>query len=429
MKSRIYSFFLRIRFLVIKSMNLNIIKSIILLFYCSSAYAESITIYADQSAAYHASDCCTLNSIGYNNSNTLNAGSCLYWSQYDACERRQSYPIWSFNFTELPSNSTLINASFQAVATYDEWHDSYMSISSETGTISTLMGSNLVSGGDWSIDGQVWTWWNQGLNIYQELPVSGVELGISTGQLNVSVHTYNGSIENSGLDAPKLVLEYQILESECSDIHEGECGDDNDCQWVEDIEYGSCGNLNPSWSTGAAFCNDPSVTTDQCYTYTCYGGSYGSWSTCCGGDPYVIANNSYCEEIEVLECSEMNQLQCTVDDSCEWVESIQWYNCSNFNLSDECNSYSEYGCYTSWNSTTWQDDCNGPSFQINNSFCQELSFILGDTNGDGSLNIADIILIVDLILSGGYNEVSDFNQDGILNIIDVIEVVNFILNI
>ena len=124
----------------------------------SNIYAESITIYATQSASYRASGsgssgCCTLNSIGYNNSNTLSAGSCLYWSQYNACERRKSYPIWSFNFIELPSNAIPVSASFEAESLYDEWNDSYMAISSQIGEISTQMGSYLVNGGDWSIDG------------------------------------------------------------------------------------------------------------------------------------------------------------------------------------------------------------------------------------------------------------------------------------
>ena len=97
----------------------------------SNIYAESITIYATQSASYRASGsgssgCCSLNSIGYNNSNTLGASSCTWWSQYGQCERRTSYPVWSFNFLQLPSNATVVSVSFNAEGLYDEWHDSYM---------------------------------------------------------------------------------------------------------------------------------------------------------------------------------------------------------------------------------------------------------------------------------------------------------------
>ena len=76
------------------------------------------------------------------------------------------------------------------------------------------MGSYLVKVGDWSIDDQTWTWWNQGLNINQELPVSEVELGIDSGQLNVAVHEYDATIINSGLNAPRLVIEYELLDYE-----------------------------------------------------------------------------------------------------------------------------------------------------------------------------------------------------------------------
>tara|TARA_B100001123_G_scaffold361218_1_gene417671 strand:- start:201 stop:527 length:327 start_codon:yes stop_codon:yes gene_type:complete len=106
-------------------------------------------------------------------------------------------------------------------------------------------------------------------------------------------------------------------------------------------------------NNGVSYCNDPSTNTDQCYTYTCYGGYYGQWNTCCGGGDYLIANNSYCEEV---------------------------------------------------------------------------SFIPGDANGDNTLNVADIVLIVDFILNSEYDEYSDINQDGILNVIDVVELVNRILS-
>ena len=55
-------------------------------------------------------------------------------------------------------------------------------------------------------------------------------------------------------------------------------------------------------------------------------------------------------------------------------------------------------------------------------------FNLGDINGDGSLDILDVITIVNLVLIGGYNELGDMNYDGTLNVMDVVIVVNSILN-
>ena len=92
----------------------------------------------------------------------------------------------------------------------------------------------------------------------------------------------------------------EVEELECTEMYQSQCDQNSGCEWVEDIAWGYCGNLNPTWNNGGQFCNDPSVSTDQCYTYTCYGGSYGQWNTCCGGDPYIIDNNSYCEEVSFI---------------------------------------------------------------------------------------------------------------------------------
>ena len=53
--------------------------------------------------------------------------------------------------------------------------------------------------------------------------------------------------------------------------------------------------------------------------------------------------------------------------------------------------------------------------------------ILGDLNGDTTLNIADIIIIIDFILSEIYNENGDMNYDGGLNIQDITILLNIIL--
>jgi len=52
----------------------------------------------------------------------------------------------------------------------------------------------------------------------------------------------------------------------------------------------------------------------------------------------------------------------------------------------------------------------------------------GDVNGDGELNVVDVISVVNLILAGGYNELADINNDSALNVTDVISMVNIILS-
>ena len=54
--------------------------------------------------------------------------------------------------------------------------------------------------------------------------------------------------------------------------------------------------------------------------------------------------------------------------------------------------------------------------------------ILGDINEDSFVNIQDVILLVNSILSGQTNPLGDINNDGLVNILDVIQVTNIILN-
>lgn len=55
--------------------------------------------------------------------------------------------------------------------------------------------------------------------------------------------------------------------------------------------------------------------------------------------------------------------------------------------------------------------------------------LVGDSNGDGALNVLDVVLLVNLILdaSSEYVECSDVNSDGGLNVLDVVLLVNLIL--
>jgi len=51
----------------------------------------------------------------------------------------------------------------------------------------------------------------------------------------------------------------------------------------------------------------------------------------------------------------------------------------------------------------------------------------GDLNNDNFLNVLDVILLVNLVLSQQYSDIADFNNDQILNVLDVITLINIIL--
>tara|TARA_B110000196_G_scaffold270141_1_gene245005 strand:+ start:715 stop:897 length:183 start_codon:yes stop_codon:yes gene_type:complete len=55
--------------------------------------------------------------------------------------------------------------------------------------------------------------------------------------------------------------------------------------------------------------------------------------------------------------------------------------------------------------------------------------IVGDVNGDEVVNVLDIVLLVNLVLTGAeFDMQSDINNDGIINILDVVQLVNIVLN-
>ena len=58
-----------------------------------------------------------------------------------------------------------------------------------------------------------------------------------------------------------------------------------------------------------------------------------------------------------------------------------------------------------------------------------MDITLGDLNGDGILNILDIVVLANLILSNDdSNPAGDLNQDGNYNILDIVILVNLILS-
>ena len=54
--------------------------------------------------------------------------------------------------------------------------------------------------------------------------------------------------------------------------------------------------------------------------------------------------------------------------------------------------------------------------------------IQGDLNADSILNVQDIILLVNMVLSDEFDSSADLNSDDTINVLDIIQLVNIILN-
>ena len=53
--------------------------------------------------------------------------------------------------------------------------------------------------------------------------------------------------------------------------------------------------------------------------------------------------------------------------------------------------------------------------------------LYGDLNGDGLLNVLDVVVMVNLVLTNDCPDGSDMNSDGSCNVLDVVILVNLIL--
>ena len=54
--------------------------------------------------------------------------------------------------------------------------------------------------------------------------------------------------------------------------------------------------------------------------------------------------------------------------------------------------------------------------------------IAGDINGDGSVNIQDVILVINMVLGQSAQDSGDVNGDGLIDILDIVLLVNIILD-
>ena len=133
-----------------------------------------------------------------------------------------------------------------------------------------------------------------------------------------------------------------IESSECFGINQQECSSYSNCNWVSDIQYGSCSEFNQNTSACEA--------TVGCYGAYQYPGWYSGWY--CAGGNYQI-DISYCEELEYLLGDLNGDLIINVTDIIQAINIVMH---------------------------SWYDET-------------------ADMNFDGIINIQDIIYLVNIILN------------------------------
>ena len=192
--------------------------------------------------------------------------------------------------------------------------------------------------------------------------------------------------------------DYNYIDNDCSQIQ--------DCCEVEEIANNNCGGLgcyipqcteNCDWepmqcwsSTGYCWCVDENGIEIE-------GTSIPSWE----GLPDCEEHHE-CIDGEVNNENPCNPMECWGG---QWYEII--IDCPE-NMGFPC----EGGLYIPPN----EEEC-----------CSEC-ILFGDINYDDSISILDVVEIVQLVLSGGYNQIVDINYDGTINILDIIEIIQIILD-
>ena len=325
-------------------------KYILSIFLITILYSESITIYSTESARYisnSGNSCCTPYILtGYNQS-SMYLSTCGT-NNYGQCWGTIAAAIWKFDLSTLPNNIEIVTANFEYEYDQSLCTGGIINTSNYNGNIVDDMAYDLWHTPDW--EDNIWSSVecnpNDGIHI-ANIDLSQIINGFQTGQINIlRAWGDDASINNSGINAPRLVIEYEIEMSECPEMNEPQCSNDDECDWIEDIETGSCSTLSLS------VCDLPEY--GPCYSYCTNWGYY--------------------------------------------------YNC------------------------TGETICTGGLYEIDNSYCQDIPYQLGDVNQDSIINIQDIIIIINLILNAEFALVADINLDSTINVLDVIQLVNIILN-
>ena len=82
--------------------------------------------------------------------------------------------------------------------------------------------------------------------------------------------------------------------------------------------------------------------------------------------------------------------------------------------------------------TNWESvitgNCGALSVWAEYIYEPEVDEMIGDINADGDVNILDVVLLANAVLTGNYLSEGDINGDGMNNVLDIVGMVNIILD-
>ena len=129
-----------------------------------------------------------------------------------------------------------------------------------------------------------------------------------------------------------------------------------------------------------------------------------------GWGPYLSTNDGINHWVEQNDCQNSEQLQ---GPSFNTIHH-RYYDCND-------------------NHEVWLYEINGGGHDWPNYSSEEIwsffnNFLSSeDINGDGTINIQDVIMLINLILASQFDSYADLNDDGLIDILDIIILLNVIL--
>jgi len=215
-----------------------------------------------------------------------------------------------------------------------------------------------------------------------------------------------------------------VVPSGCTDM--GACNydpdaveDDGTCEYADGVNIltdcdGTCFDASLLSWVGDGYCDDGSFGVDfVCNEYECDLGD-------CGEAPG-----------DAGECG--GEIDCDIAwDMCvESLQGTEWYEaCS----ADDCSGGPGGECDGNYVPGV-SDECGAVAYFIYTGVCEDPcpaggdDCLLGDNNDDETINVQDIILVVNYIMGVSNDDLpcADMNDDGTINVQDIVSIVNIIM--
>ena len=215
----------------------------------------------------------------------------------------------------------------------------------------------------------------------------------------------------------------------CDDGYIADCDESGEC-WIETwVGDGFCDGVEQQY--GADLCCYDNDGGD-CTEVECGGEAICGDGTCDEGEteescPEDCAPSTECMDCEFdytnygSECCDSAWEEFGI--SCADLESSYYWDCAGCNCpGDDTSECGDGECNGDETEDSCPEDCT-PA-------CENE---LGDVNGDGTMNVLDIVQIANHILGatlleGCALDVADYTQDGLVNVLDIVQIANVILN-